>query len=128
MKNVIIGANIQNRQCYQVQEYVCNNLPFVDCSSPDDTREWIIQCRTGCWQWKTRCINAELNGQSDGFIPAVSQTGYGSRSWGGVQTVEALGVNHSEEHDSTNTKMKLIFGEVFNGDYGLYFKTDRRPR
>jgi pimeloyl-ACP methyl ester carboxylesterase len=108
--NVLIGANIPNQICWQQQAYIC----YYPSSS------------SSCWQTRTYCITGQLNGQSDGFIPAGSQTGFGSTSWTGVPLVEALGVNHSEEHDKDNFTMQGIFRDIFTGNPVPYFQVDKR--
>ncbi len=105
---VRIGDSVTG-QCYTYQAYIC----YYPSNS------------SSCWQTRTSCFTSQLNGRSDGFIPANSQTGVNSTSWLGVPTVEALGVNHLEEYDAGNTVMQTKFAEIFNNP-STYFFTNRR--
>jgi hypothetical protein len=107
--NVLIGANIGFQQCFTYQAYIC----YYPSNS------------SSCWQTRTSCFTSELNGQSDGFIPANSQTGVRSTSWLGVSQIEAFGVNHLEEIDVNNGVMQTKFAQIFDNQ-GTYFFTNRR--
>jgi hypothetical protein len=107
--NVLIGSNVVANQCITYQAYIC----YYPSNS------------SSCWQTRTTCFLSQLTGQSDGFIAANSQTGFGSTSWAGVPNVEALGVNHLEEIDANNGVMKSKFEQIFDSP-GTYFFTNRR--
>ena len=101
-------------QCYTYTQFVCSYSNNANFTNPS------------CWQTVTSCFTSQINTPSDGFIPVASQKGEGSNSWAGVPTVEAVGVNHSEEHNVNNAKMQTTFDEIFAGTYGVYFKIEHR--
>jgi pimeloyl-ACP methyl ester carboxylesterase len=107
--NVLIGSNVATNQCITYQAYIC----YYPSNS------------SSCWQTRTSCFNSQLNGKSDGFIAANSQTGFNSTSWAGVPKIEALGVNHWEEVDANNSVMQSKFAEIFDNPL-TYFSTNRR--
>lgn len=66
-----------------------------------------------------------INGQSDGFIKAPSQTGYNSDWSNNATKIEALGVNHLEMLG--NDKVAIIFRRIFDNEVGSpFFQTDKR--
>ena len=111
--NVIIGANLPavQSQCFTYNGFVCSYSNNANFMNPN------------CWQPVTTCSSIVLTGQSDGFIPAGSQTGLNSTSWAGAKPVEAFDVNHFQELDVTNSKMQQIFAAIWNGEHGSYFTT-----
>jgi hypothetical protein len=107
--NVLIGSSVAASQCITYQAYIC----------------YYPSTSSSCWQTRTNCFTSQLNGKSDGFIAATSQTGFNSTSWVGVPQVEALGVNHFEEIDVNNGIMQSKFAQIFDTP-GTYFTTGRR--
>jgi pimeloyl-ACP methyl ester carboxylesterase len=83
-----------------------------------------------CYQYATYyyCYNyySPVNGQSDGFIKAPSQTGYNSDWSNNATRIEAFGVNHIEMLD--NEKVADIFRDIFDGRRGVhpFFITPRK--
>eukprot|EP01137_Pigoraptor_chileana_P023913 Opistho-2@91016 len=107
--NYLIGSGIpsSNTVCFSqiVWEDPC--MPSENAS----TLEYL-----SCWQERVysfcHTYYSTVNGQSDGFIKASSQTGYYS-SWASNATqIEAQGVNHLEM--STHETMRDIYNGIFN--------------
>lgn len=118
--NYIVGSSLTGTQCYQETR----DFFYYDMTTCDDMlpRQW-ANCQL-IWEPRTitTCIPAYSNGQSDAWIPASSQRGDGSNSWrvasgatsNEVLKREAVGVNHFEELDGTNTVMQGIFRDIFD--------------
>lgn len=85
-------------------------------------------CVTLATSYYTYYYYSPVNGQSDGFIKAPSQTGYNSNWSNNAVSIEALGVNHIEMLD--NDKIQVIMNGIFDGTSNPvsdpFFRTPRR--
>jgi hypothetical protein len=71
-----------------------------------------MQCQQQSMQTVTSTTYSPVNGLSDGFIKAPSQTGFNSPWSNNATKIEALGVNHLEmrEHE----EMRRIYNGIFD--------------
>jgi pimeloyl-ACP methyl ester carboxylesterase len=129
--NNLIGSGIVATQCYQEPRLFCQ----LDENCIDIPRLW-ANCPTVCTPGTASvCVQVHSNGISDAYIPATSQRGDGSNSWrirnGAITSMpvfkrEALGVNHFEEIDATNSMMRSRFVEIFSGSIDPVFRIDTK--
>ncbi len=122
--NYLIGASIPSSQtvCYQQINWDGFNQCMIDAGNSS--------AYTSCQQQNTYDIcytyYSGVNGQSDGFIKASSQSGYNS-GWANNSTrIEAQGVNHLEM--GTDAEMERIYNGIFDGqrNANFFFNTNRR--
>ncbi len=85
------------------------------------------QCAAQAQVTTTYYYYSPVNGQSDAFIKAPSQTGYNSAWSNNATIIEAFGVNHIEMLD--NPKVGSIMNSIFDGTdsrIDRFFITNRR--
>jgi hypothetical protein len=85
------------------------------------------QCAAQAQVTTTYYYYSPVNGQSDAFIKAPSQTGYNSAWSNNATTIEAFGVNHIEMLDNPKVAdvMRGIFDRTISG-VDPFFLTPRR--
>jgi hypothetical protein len=88
----------------------CNSNNYMSCQQQNT----YTQCDT---------YNSSVNGQSDAFIKAASQSGYNSTWSNNATRIEAIGVNHLEMRN--HARMETIYREIFEGQHGDFFITPR---
>lgn len=122
--NYLIGASIPSSQtvCYQQINWDGFNQCMINAGNSS--------AYTSCQQQNTYDIcytyYSGVNGQSDGFIKAASQSGYNS-GWANNSTrIQAPGVNHLEM--GTDGTMEGVYNDVFDGRQNVnsFFITPRR--
>jgi hypothetical protein len=126
--NNLIGAYTPATRtvCYT---YVDNYL-FMNCYRDYELfhiLDQIEQCNALATVSTCYTYQSQVNGQSDGFIKAPSQTGYNSDWSNNATLIEARGVNHIEMLD--NDKIRIIMNSIFDRTtpgVDPFFKTDPR--
>ena len=121
--NYLIGANIPATRTVMTQNF--NYVGFNECMTTVGPN-WTPQDYNRCQQWNTTTepytYYSPVNGQSDAFIKAPSQTGYNS-AWANQSIkIEAEGVNYLEM--DRHPRMQVIYNEIFNGNHGSFFTTN----
>ena len=124
--NYLIGASIPSSQttCYQtLNQQAFNECMNSSCAGGACNGSNGFAVYQSCQQQNTfqQCYTSfsGVNGQSDGFIKASSQSGYNS-GWANNSTrIEAQGVNHLEM--GTDATMQGIYNDIFNGNRGDSF-------
>jgi pimeloyl-ACP methyl ester carboxylesterase len=121
--NYLIGASTpsSNTVCYDQMNWDGFNQCMINAGTSS--------AYTSCQQQNTYQVcytyYSNVNGLSDGFIKASSQSGYNS-GWANNSTrIEAQGVNHLEM--GTHERMGQIYNDIFNG-FGVdgFFSTPTR--
>lgn len=130
--NYLIGASTPSSQttCYQtLNQQAFNECINVSCAGGGCNGSNGYAVYQSCQQQNTyqQCNTtySGVNGQSDGFIKASSQSGYNS-GWANNSTrIEAQEVNHLEM--GTHFRMGQIYNDIFNG-FGVdgFFATPSR--
>jgi pimeloyl-ACP methyl ester carboxylesterase len=130
--NDIIGASTPDYFTYQA--VVIDYNIYWDCMNggdpgipqyPDETPE--EHCTRASEVTVIYYVYSPVNGLSDGFVKAPSQTGFFTGWSYAAARVEALGVNHAEMDD--HPAMRTIFDGIFDGTIqgvSPYFSTVRR--
>jgi hypothetical protein len=113
----LIGADIgaSNTVCYQQLDYQGLNQCLTAIGSGATYDDYMR-----CQQQNTRQVcytyYASVNGQSDAFIKAPSQSGYNSAWANNATRIEAQGVNHLEM--KRHPRMGEIYNGIFDGNVG----------
>jgi pimeloyl-ACP methyl ester carboxylesterase len=130
--NDIIGASTPAYFTYQDVSFDYN--AYWNCMSgmdpgipqyPDETPE--EHCTRAAQVTIIYYVYSPVNGLSDGFVKAPSQTGFLTGWSYGAARVEALGVNHLEMDN--HPAMRAVFDGIFDGTIpgvSPYFATARR--
>lgn len=118
----LIGSGIPASRtvCYQQMNW----QGFSDCMNNAGNPSAYMSCQQQNTYDVCYTYNSSVNGLSDAFIKASSQSGYNSEWSNNAVRVEALGVNHLEMKDHPN--MVIIYNDTFDGRYGGFFNTARR--
>lgn len=118
--NYLIGASTpsSNTVCYQQMNWD----GFNQCMNAAGNSSAYMSCQQQNTYQICYTSFSSVNGLSDGFIKASSQSGYNS-GWANNSTrIEAQGVNHLEM--GTHETMGNIYNDIFNGVRGdLFFRT-----
>jgi pimeloyl-ACP methyl ester carboxylesterase len=129
--NSLIGANTPSYRTVTYSSFDYNR--FYQCmyngsgyGSYGYTYNRYSECSQQATSYVTYYYYSPVNGQSDAFIKAPSQTGYNSPWSSNAVSIEAKGVNHAEMLD--NDKIKDILNRIFDGLEGdrSFFPTARR--
>ncbi len=126
--NDLIGASIPSSitTFSQVMDYD----QFTQCMSAyagtQATYAQYMQCQEQSTFTVSYTSYSPINGRSDGFIKAPSQTGFNSAWSNNATRIEALGVNHLEMRN--HVEMRRIYNLIFNGQAGAnaFFNTPPR--
>lgn len=117
--NSLIGANTSSYRTISYSTFDYNR--FYQCmyngsgyGSYGYTYNRYSECSQQATSYNTYYYYSPVNGQSDGFIKAPSQTGYNSDWNYNATKIEALGVNHIEMLD--NPKIQDIFNSILDGN------------
>ncbi len=126
--NSLIGASTLATKTLTYKAYDNDKLAQCMKSVPYNSGyyDYYLNCSRNSFSWVTTTYYSPVNGQSDAFIKAPSQTGYNSDWSNNATKIEALGVNHIEMLD--NDKIKDILNRIFDGLEGdrSFFPTARR--
>ena len=109
--NYLIGASTpsSNTVCYQQMNWD----GFNQCMNAAGNSSAYMSCQQQNTYQVCYTYYSNVNGLSDGFIKASSQSGYNS-GWANNSTrIEAQGVNHLEM--GTHERMGQIYNDILNG-------------
>lgn len=109
--NSLIGASDFSYKAVSVTIFDYNLYSKCLASSSYNTNTYTT-CGAQAQITTTYYYYSPVNGQSDAFIKAPSQTGYNSAWSNNAKTIEAKGVNHIEMLD--NDKIRIIMNGIFD--------------
>lgn len=112
--NDLIGASIPASitTSSQVLDYNQLNQCLMQYA-PQATYEQYMQCQQQSTSTVYYTTYSPVNGRSDGFIKAPSQSGFNSTWSNNATKVEALGVNHLEMRN--HAEILAVYRRIFNG-------------